>query len=29
MAEVTKEEVKEFIRNMSVLELSRLVKELE
>jgi large subunit ribosomal protein L7/L12 len=29
MAEVTKEEVKEFIRNMSVLELSQLVKELE
>lgn len=29
MAEVTKEDVKEFIRNMSVLELSRLVKELE
>lgn len=26
---VTKEEVKEFIRNMSVLELSQLVKELE
>jgi large subunit ribosomal protein L7/L12 len=26
---VTKEDVKEFIRNMSVLELSRLVKELE
>jgi len=29
MAEITKEDVKEFIRNMSVLELSRLVKELE
>ena len=29
MAEVTKEDVKEFIRNMSVLELSQLVKELE
>jgi len=29
MAELTKEDVKEFIRNMSVLELSRLVKELE
>ena len=29
MAEVTKEDVKEFIRNMSVLDLSRLVKELE
>ena len=29
MPEVTKEDVKEFIRNMSVLELSRLVKELE
>ena len=29
MAEVTKEDVKEFIRNMSVLELSKLVKELE
>jgi len=29
MAEVTKEEVKEFIRNMSVLELSQFVKELE
>lgn len=29
MAEVTKEDVKEFIRNMSVLELSRLIKELE
>jgi len=29
MAEVTREDVKEFIRNMSVLELSRLVKELE
>jgi large subunit ribosomal protein L7/L12 len=29
MAEVTKEAVKEFIRNMSVLELSQLVKELE
>jgi len=29
MAEVTKEAVKDFIRNMSVLELSQLVKELE
>ena len=29
MAEITKEDVKEFIRNMSVLELSQLVKELE
>ena len=29
MAEITKEDVKEFIRNMSVLELSELVKELE
>jgi large subunit ribosomal protein L7/L12 len=29
MADITKEDVKEFIRNMSVLELSRLVKELE
>jgi large subunit ribosomal protein L7/L12 len=29
MSEVTKEDVKEFIRNMSVLELSRLIKELE
>jgi large subunit ribosomal protein L7/L12 len=29
MAEVTKEEVKVFIRNMSVLELSQFVKELE
>jgi len=29
MAEVTKEDVKEFIRNMSVLELSRFIKELE
>jgi large subunit ribosomal protein L7/L12 len=29
MAEITKEDVKEFIRNMSVLELSRLVKEFE
>lgn len=29
MAEVTKEDVKEFIRNMSVLELSQFVKELE
>ena len=29
MSEVTKEDVKEFIRNMSVFELSRLVKELE
>jgi large subunit ribosomal protein L7/L12 len=29
MAEVTKEDVKEFIRSMSVLELSQLVKELE
>jgi len=29
MPEITKEDVKEFIRNMSVLELSRLVKELE
>ena len=29
MAEITKEDVKEFIRNMSVIELSRLVKELE
>jgi len=29
MPEVTKEDVKEFIRNMSVLELSKLVKELE
>ena len=29
MAEITKEDVKEFIRNMSVLELSRLIKELE
>jgi large subunit ribosomal protein L7/L12 len=29
MAEITKEDVKEFIRNMSVLELSKLVKELE
>jgi len=29
MEEVTKEAVKEFIRNMSVLELSQLVKELE
>jgi large subunit ribosomal protein L7/L12 len=29
MAEVTKEDVKAFIRNMSVLELSQLVKELE
>jgi len=29
MAEVTKEDVKEFIRNMSVLDLSQLVKELE
>ena len=29
MPEVTKEDVKEFIRNMSVLELSRLIKELE
>ncbi len=29
MAEVTKDDVKEFIRNMSVLELSKLVKELE
>lgn len=29
MAEVSKEDVKEFIRSMSVLELSQLVKELE
>jgi large subunit ribosomal protein L7/L12 len=29
MAEVSKEDVKEFIRNMSVLEISQLVKELE
>ena len=29
MAEVTKDDVKAFIRNMSVLELSQLVKELE
>jgi large subunit ribosomal protein L7/L12 len=29
MADVTKEDVKQFIRNMSVLELSQLVKELE
>jgi len=29
MAEITKEDVKEFIRNMSVIELSKLVKELE
>jgi large subunit ribosomal protein L7/L12 len=29
MAEITKDDVKEFIRNMSVLELSQLVKELE
>jgi len=29
MSEITKEDVIEFIRNMSVLELSRLVKELE
>jgi large subunit ribosomal protein L7/L12 len=29
MAEVTKEDVKNFIRNMSVLELSQFVKELE
>ncbi len=29
MSEVTKEQVKEFIRNMSVLELSQLVHELE
>ena len=29
MAKVTKEDVKEFIRNMSVLELSQFVKELE
>ncbi len=29
MAAITKEDVKEFIRNMSVLELSELVKELE
>ncbi len=29
MAEVSKDDVKEFIRNMSVLELSELVKELE
>jgi large subunit ribosomal protein L7/L12 len=29
MSEVTKEDVKEFIRNMSVLELSRFIKELE
>jgi large subunit ribosomal protein L7/L12 len=29
MADVTKEQVKEFIRNMSVLELSQLVHELE
>jgi large subunit ribosomal protein L7/L12 len=29
MAQVTKEDVKEFIRNMSVLELSQLVHELE
>jgi large subunit ribosomal protein L7/L12 len=29
MAEITKEDVKEFIRNMSVLELSQLIKELE
>ncbi len=29
MATVSKEDVKEFIRNMSVLELSQLVKELE
>ncbi|MCL5124807.1 MAG: 50S ribosomal protein L7/L12 [Deltaproteobacteria bacterium] len=29
MSEITKEDVKEFIRNMSVLELSKLVKELE
>ena len=29
MAEVSKEDVKDFIRNMSVLELSQFVKELE
>lgn len=29
MSEITKEQVKEFIRNMSVLELSQLVHELE
>ncbi len=29
MAEITKEDVKQFISNMSVLELSQLVKELE
>jgi len=29
MSEITKEDVKEFIRNMSVIELSKLVKELE
>jgi len=29
MAEVTKEDVKQFIRSMSVLELSQLIKELE
>ena len=29
MAEISKDDVKEFIRNMSVLELSELVKELE
>lgn len=29
MAEITKEDVKQFIRNMSVLELSQLVHELE
>jgi large subunit ribosomal protein L7/L12 len=29
MAEITKEDLKEFIRNMSVLELSKLIKELE
>ena len=29
MSEVTKEDVKEFIRNMSVLELSRFIQELE
>ena len=29
MAEITKDDVKEFIRKMSVLELSQLVKELE
>jgi len=29
MAEITKEDVKQFIRNMSVLELSQLIKEFE